>query len=110
MTITFDCTDWMIKNCPATVHVDGTARPQLVSEMSNPSLYRILAEYKKPTGLPSIINTSFNMHEALIVCTPQDAIRAFTKGRLDYLAMGQFLVRSLESASPKGRTRHKVAV
>ena len=41
-----------------------------------------------------MINTSFNMHEEPIVCTPQDAIRAFTKGEMDYLAMGDFLVPS----------------
>lgn len=92
MTITFDCTPWMRETCPAAVHVDGTARPQLVTEQSNPSFYRILQEYKALTGIPSIINTSFNMHEEPIVCTPQDAIRAFLKGRLDYLAIGNFLV------------------
>ena len=92
MTITFDCTDEMIRTCPAAVHVDGTARPQLVTERSNPSLYRILMAYKRRTGISSIINTSFNMHEEPIVCTPDDAIRAFRQGRIDYLAMGPFLV------------------
>ena len=92
MTITFDCTDEMIRTCPAAVHVDGTARPQLVTERSNPSLYRVLMAYKRRTGISSIINTSFNMHEEPIVCTPDDAIRAFRQGRIDYLAMGPFLV------------------
>lgn len=94
MTITFDCTPWMIENSPAAVHVDGTARPQLVSEETNPSFYRILREYRKISGLPSVINTSFNMHEEPIVCSPADAVRAFLDGRLDYLAMGNFLVPS----------------
>lgn len=92
MTITFDCTDFMLKNCPAAVHIDGTARPQLVSEESNPSFHKIIKEYYEITGIPSIINTSFNMHEEPIVCTPYDAIRAFKLGRLHYLAMGPFLV------------------
>ena len=96
MTITFDCTPWMRENCPAAVHVDGTARPQLVSEQSNGSFYRILSEYKALTGNPSVINTSFNMHEEPIVCTPEDAIRAFQLGRLDYLAMGNYVVASSE--------------
>jgi carbamoyltransferase len=100
MTVTFDCTPWMIEHSPAAVHVDGTARPQLVTSESNPSFHRVLTEYKRLTGLPSLINTSFNMHEEPIVCTPQDAVRAFVKGRLDYLAIGNYLV-----ASPEFRDR-----
>ncbi|HEU0021930.1 MAG TPA: carbamoyltransferase C-terminal domain-containing protein [Dehalococcoidia bacterium] len=94
MTITFDCTDWMKTNCPAVVHLDGTARPQLVDKETNASMYRIIEEYQKLTGLPCIINTSFNMHEEPIVCTPGDAIRAFKLGHLDYLAAGNFLVKN----------------
>ncbi|MEZ5316498.1 MAG: carbamoyltransferase C-terminal domain-containing protein [Vicinamibacterales bacterium] len=92
MTITFDCTEAMKRDCPAAVHVDGTARPQLVSEQGSPGFHRILTEYYKLTGVPSVINTSFNMHEEPIVCTPDDAIRAFLQGNLDYLAIGSFLV------------------
>ena len=92
MTVTFDCTRRMIERCPAVVHVDGTARPQLITEESNPRYYRILHEYWKRTGIASIVNTSFNMHEEPIVCTPDDAIRAFLQGNLDYLAIGGFLV------------------
>jgi carbamoyltransferase len=93
MTITFDCTDFMRRNCPAAVHVDGTARPQLIREEVNPSYYRIVSEYNHLSGIPSLINTSFNMHEEPIVNSPQDAIRAFLQGNIDYLAMGNFLVR-----------------
>jgi carbamoyltransferase len=92
MTITFDCTERMKRESPAAVHVDGTARPQLVTPTSNPSFYRIISEYHKLTGIPSVINTSFNMHEEPIVCTPDDAIRAFLQGNLDYLAIGEYLV------------------
>jgi carbamoyltransferase len=92
MTLTFDCTDAMKRDSPAAVHVDGTARPQLVTERSNPSFHRVLTEYYRLAGIPSIINTSFNMHEEPIVCSPEDAIRAFLQGNLDYLAIGQFLV------------------
>lgn len=92
MTITFDCTDWMKETCPAAVHVDGTARPQLVRREVNPGYYAILAEYEKLSGIPSLINTSFNMHEEPIVCSPKDAIRAFLDGRLDGLAIGPFYV------------------
>jgi carbamoyltransferase len=92
MTITFDCTDEMKRLCPAAVHVDGTARPQLVSERTNTSFCRILRGYCQRTGIPAIINTSFNMHEEPIVCSPDDAIRAFLLGNIDYLAVGSFLV------------------
>ena len=92
MTITFDCTEEMRRMCPAAVHVDGTARPQLVSEHTNPSFYRILRGYYERTGIPAMINTSFNMHEEPIVCSPADAVRAFLMGNIDYLAIGPFLV------------------
>jgi carbamoyltransferase len=99
MTITFNCTEWMRKHCPAVVHVDNTARPQIIDKETNPSYYRILEEYRKITGLPSIINTSFNMHEEPIVCTPGDAIRAFKQGHLDYLAIGNFLIKNTNGMS-----------
>ena len=93
MTITFNCTDFMQRTCPAAVHIDATARPQLVRKESNPSFYRVLREYYQLSGNPSIINTSFNMHEEPIVNTPADAIRAFLQGNLDYLAISDFLVK-----------------
>lgn len=93
MVITFDCTDYMKEKSPATVHVDGTARPQVINARDNPSYYKILKEYHKLTGIPTLVNTSFNMHEEPIVCTPQDAVRSFCQGHLDYLAIGSFLVK-----------------
>ena len=92
MTITFDCTETMKKQSPAAVHVDGTARPQLVSAQSNPGFHRLLKEHYRLTGIPSVINTSFNMHEEPIVCSPADAVRAFQLGKLPYLAIGSFIV------------------
>jgi carbamoyltransferase len=92
MTVTFDCTEKMKRLCPAAVHVDGTARPQLVSERTNASFYRILKAYEARTGIPVVINTSFNMHEEPIICSPEDAVRAFLLGNIDYLAIGPFLV------------------
>jgi len=92
MTITFNCTDYMKKMSPACVHVDGTARPQILRKEDNPSYYKILKEYHRITGIPSLVNTSFNMHEEPIVCIPDDAIRAFLSSGIDYLAIGPFLV------------------
>jgi len=93
MNIAFDCTDWMKKTCPGVIHIDGTARPQIVDKRTTPSYHKIIDEYRKITGLPTIINTSFNMHEEPIVCTPYDAVRAFKMGAADYLAIGKYLVK-----------------
>jgi len=91
MTIILDCTDWMKENCPAVVHVDGTARPQIVTKEINPSIHRVLSHYHQATGIPVLVNTSFNMHEEPIVCTPEDAVRAYLASKLDHLAIGPFL-------------------
>jgi carbamoyltransferase len=101
MTITLDCTDYMKRTCPAAVHVDGTARPQLIREAVNPSYYNIVREYYRLSGIPSLINTSFNMHEEPIVNSPKDAVRAFLQGNLDYLAISNFLVVHPQRRSPQ---------
>jgi carbamoyltransferase len=92
MTITFDCTPDMRKQSPGVVHVDGTARPQLVDKETSPDFYRILQAYHQLTGIPSLINTSFNLHGEPIVCSPEDALRSFQQGNLDYLAIDNFLI------------------
>ncbi len=108
MTVTFDCTDEMKRLCPAAVHVDGTARPQLVSERTNKSFYRIIKAYEARSGIPSVINTSFNMHEEPIICSPEDAVRAFLLGNIDYLAAGSFVVPHPKlSENMEGRTRER---
>lgn len=94
MTIAFDCTDYMKKRCPGVVHIDGTARPQLVNKESNPNFHEVLSHYYKLTGIPSLLNTSFNCHEEPIVCTPEDAIRSFKEAQLDCLAIEDYLVNN----------------
>ena len=91
MTVTCDCTPLMKSEAPAAVHVDGTARPQLVSASRTPDFHAILTAYKARTGQPTVINTSFNMHEEPIVCTAEDAVRAFISGGLDVLALGDYI-------------------
>ena len=91
MTITCECTESMKRESPAAVHVDGTARPQLVDPIHAPRFHKILMEYRKLTGLSTVINTSFNMHEEPIVCSPDDAVRAFNEGALDVLVLGPYL-------------------
>ena len=92
MTITFDCTEWMAKTCPGVVHLDNTARPQLIDKETNYGYNKILEEYNKLTGIPVLINTSYNMHEEPIICTPGDAIRSFKAGKLQNLVLGNYLI------------------
>jgi carbamoyltransferase len=92
MTITLDCSKWMKEHCAAVVHVDGTARPQIVDKATKPSFHRVIERFHQITGIPVVVNTSFNMHEEPIVCTPYDAVRAYQLGRLDNLAIGSFLL------------------
>lgn len=93
MTVTFQCSGWSHERLPGVVHLDGTARPHLVRRDANPSFHRIIDAFRHRTGLPAIVNTSFNMHEEPIVCTAQDCVRAFLDGNIDYLAIGERLVR-----------------
>jgi carbamoyltransferase len=99
MTITFDCTPWMRTHCPAAVHVDGTARPQLLRRETNPGYHDILTAYERLSGIPCLINTSFNMHEEPIVCTPRDAVRAYRQGRLDTLVLGPFVTADADAGA-----------
>jgi carbamoyltransferase len=92
MTVTFDCTDVMREQSPAVVHLDGTARPQLITEATDSFYYAVLKHCHARTGVPSLVNTSFNMHEEPIVASPDDACRAFVQGHLDTLVLGPFLV------------------
>jgi carbamoyltransferase len=96
MTITFNCTEKMRAQSPGVVHVDGTARPQILDPETAPDLYKIARAYYEVSGIPSLINTSFNMHGEPIVCTPEDALRSFKQGKLDYLAIGNWLVTNPE--------------
>ena len=93
MTTTVKCTAKAVKNSPAAVHIDKTARPQIISKNRNGKVYKILNEYYKVSKIPNLINTSFNVHEEPIVCTPNDAIRAFNTSELDYLYIEDYIVQ-----------------
>lgn len=95
MTTTYNVTEKMKKQGPAAVHIDGTARPQLVKKKINPFLHEILTKYKELTGNGVLINTSFNMHEEPIVCSPNDALRSFLKGDLDLILLNnKYLIKN----------------
>jgi carbamoyltransferase len=74
---------------PAVVHVDGTARPQVVTRDLNPLYYDILAAYGRLTGVPVLVNTSFNVHEEPIVNAPAECVQALIDGRIDFLVTRQ---------------------
>jgi carbamoyltransferase len=77
---------------PAVVHVDGSARVQTVDPASNPRYRRLLEAFDRLTGVPVLLNTSFNVQEP-IVCTPDDAIRCFLRTEVEWLVMGVWLAR-----------------
>ena len=76
---------------PAVCHADDTIRLQSVSRRNNPRYWELIESFREKTGIPLILNTSFNENEP-IVCTPADAIRCFRETRMDALAIGDFLV------------------
>lgn len=84
------------KNCSyrisAAVHVDQTARPQSVSRSTNPYYWDIISAFHKKTGVPAVLNTSFNLKGEPIVCSPFDAIRTFYTSGLDALVLNDFLI------------------
>lgn len=88
MTITFNVRPEWRDRIPAVVHVDGTARPQLVRAEVNPLYHRLISAYHRLSGIPLVLNTSFNVHEEPIVCSPVEAIRALVERRVDCLAIG----------------------
>jgi len=96
MNLAFDCSRAMRKYSPAVVHLDGTARPQVVHADASPGLHRILRLVHGETGVPSVLNTSFNLHGEPIVHTPAQAIRSFLRARLDALAIGPFLAEAAD--------------
>jgi carbamoyltransferase len=77
---------------PSVTHVDGSARPQTVEKEINPLYWRLIDEFGKRTGVPVIMNTSFNLRGEAIVHTPTDAIRTFFSSGMDALVIGSFLV------------------
>jgi carbamoyltransferase len=77
---------------PSVTHVDGSARPQTVERDANPLYWNLIREFGDRTGVPVIMNTSFNLRGEPIVCTPTDAIRTFFCSGMDALVIGSFLV------------------
>jgi carbamoyltransferase len=92
MILAHEATTEARQKLPAVVHVDGTVRSQTVSADSHPLYHRLLEAFAERTGVPVVLNTSFNVRGEAIVCSPRDALRTFWSTGIDALAIGPFLV------------------
>lgn len=88
---------------PAVTHLDYSARLQTVDQARNPRLHRLLSEFEKQTGCPVLVNTSFNVRGEPIVCTPGDAYRCFLHTEMDYLVVGNLVLKRSEQPLPAER-------
>ncbi len=89
------------KDITAAMHIDKTVRPQTVSKKTNPRYWNLINEFYKLTGIPALLNTSFNLAGEPIVCTPQDAISAFFRTNMDYLILGEYIISKYPLEYPK---------
>ncbi len=96
MNLAFDVIQKNKKEIAGVVHIDNTARPQTVKREQNPKYYDLINEFKKITGIGVLLNTSFNRKNEPIVHTPQDAINCFLGTDMDFLAIGDFLVKKIK--------------
>lgn len=93
MTFSFTVKDEWIKKIPEVVHIDKSARPQFVDVKTNPKFHRLINAFYKKTGIPCVINTSLNRRGEPIVCSPEDAVTMFYNSGLEYMILGDFLVK-----------------
>jgi len=92
MILTFDVIPEKRAVIPAVTHADNSARVQTVRRDINPRYWELINEFEKLTGVPVLLNTSFNLRGEPIVCTPKDAIRTFYSSGLDFLVMGSYVI------------------
>jgi len=93
MTFSFNVKNEWISKIPEVVHIDKSARPQIVDPKTNPLFYKLLAKFHQKSDIPVLINTSLNRRGEPIVCSPEDAINMFYNCGLEYLAIGNFLIQ-----------------
>jgi len=91
MNVAFRVRRERVKDIPAAVHVDGTCRAHTVSRATNPRYHAVLSHFRDLTGVPLVLNTSFNRHEP-IVASPAEAVSCYTRTGMDALAIGDFWV------------------
>jgi carbamoyltransferase len=93
---------------PAVTHVDYSARIQTVHADTNPKFHRLLSQFKRRTGCPVLVNTSFNVRGEPIVCTPEDAFRCFMGTEIEALAIGNAFLKK-EDQDPSLRRNYENA-
>lgn len=94
MMIAFDTTDLAQKEIGASIHPrDKTARAQIVDKLDNPGYWELINEFYKITGIPCVLNTSFNLHGYPLVYSIEDAINVFINSGLDYLVIEEFILK-----------------
>ncbi|HXF15793.1 MAG TPA: carbamoyltransferase C-terminal domain-containing protein [Burkholderiales bacterium] len=106
MLFIFDVAEDKGERIPAVRHVDGTARVQTVNRRQHPLYYDLLKAFQQITGVPVLVNTSFNTRSEPIVCSPRDAIECFWTSPLDALVIGPFM---LEKSSGTAQTTTRTA-
>jgi carbamoyltransferase len=88
---------------PAVTHVDGTGRLQTVTETSNQRYYRLISRFEQATGVPVVLNTSFNLRGEPIVNTPAEALSTFIRSDMDLLVLGNVIVEKQRSSDLAGK-------
>ena len=94
MTVTYKCKNEFVKKYPAAIHVDKTARPQILFKSDNDWFYKILDYYKELTNEECLMNTSFNSHEEPIICNPKEAIHSIMKKNIDIVIFNKSIIVS----------------
>jgi carbamoyltransferase len=84
---------------PAVTHVDGSGRLQTVHKDTNPRYYALIEQFKELTGIPMVLNTSFNENEP-VVCYPEEALDCFLRTKMDVLVLGNFSIERIREATP----------
>ena len=92
MQVAFDMSPENASKVPSAVHVDGTTRVHVVRKSENPLYWNLINEFKKLTGIPVLLNTSFNRHGIATISTPRQSVEHLLEGCMDYLALGDNLV------------------
>jgi carbamoyltransferase len=97
MLFVYDVRPDQANRIPAVRHVDGTARVQTVNRAQHPLYYDLLKAFQRRTGVPVLVNTSFNTRGEPIVCSPRDAVESFWTSPLDALVIGSFILEKKQS-------------
>jgi carbamoyltransferase len=92
MTLAYAVRPEMREKIPAPTHIDGTGRLQTVTRDANPRFHALISAFESQTGVPVVLNTSFNDNEP-IVCRPQEALDCFERTQMDAVVLGNFLIK-----------------